>query len=78
MSLFDHNRETLVGQNVTTSILQAQAFKAHFEDLWLEFCRASVAEKLQGWGEYQTKHRQDHEPYPDDWVLIQRPLIDSM
>ncbi len=34
--------------------------------------------KLQGWGEYQTEHRQDHEPYPAEWVRIQRPFIDSM
>lgn len=34
--------------------------------------------KLQSWGEYQTEHRQDHEPYPDEWVRIQRPFIDSM
>lgn len=26
--------------------------------------------KLQGWGEYQTEHREDHEPYPDEWVLL--------
>ncbi|MBX5039674.1 hypothetical protein HJB51_06055 [Rhizobium lentis] len=31
--------------------------------------------KLQGWGEYQTEHPQDHEPYPDEWVAIQRAFI---
>jgi len=33
--------------------------------------------KLQGWGEYQTEHRQDHELYPEEWVLTQRPFIEQ-
>jgi hypothetical protein len=24
------------------------------------------------WGEYTTEHAWDHEPYPDDWLRIQR------
>jgi hypothetical protein len=33
---------------------------------------------LLGWGEYQTEHRQDHEPYPDEWGLIQRTYFESV
>lgn len=28
--------------------------------------------KLQGWGEYKARFQQDHEPYPEEWIAIQR------
>ena len=34
--------------------------------------------KLQGWGKYETQNQQAHEPYPDEWVSIQRAHIDSI
>lgn len=32
----------------------------------------------QGWGAYRTEHPQDHEPYPDEWVLIQHTYFDRV
>lgn len=33
--------------------------------------------KLQGWGKYGTRYQQDYEPYPDEWVSIQRAHTDK-
>lgn len=31
--------------------------------------------KLQGLGEYRARFQQDHEPYPEEWVTIQRKYL---
>lgn len=31
--------------------------------------------KHQGWGEYATDHEQDYQPYPEEWVSVQRAFL---
>ncbi|TDW16610.1 hypothetical protein EV128_13462 [Rhizobium azibense] len=33
---------------------------------------------LQGWGEYRTEHSQDHEPFRDEWAVVQRGRLDRL
>ncbi|MEJ5082737.1 MULTISPECIES: hypothetical protein [unclassified Ochrobactrum] len=33
---------------------------------------------LQGWGKYHALDQQDYEPYPSEWISVQRIFLDSV
>jgi hypothetical protein len=33
--------------------------------------------KPQRWGEYKARFQQDHEPYPEEWLTIQRSHLNG-
>ncbi|MFK4819336.1 hypothetical protein ACI0FS_04010, partial [Ochrobactrum quorumnocens] len=33
--------------------------------------------KYQGWGEYKTEHSEDYQPFPEQWLHIQRSHLST-